>query len=409
MKIWIKYLIGIALGIIAAFVLPDNLLTDTGIVSFLSDIAIRTVRFLLVPLVFFSFTVAVFKLRDTKKLFKTLVICGIVIVSATLLLTVLGLVAIFIVKLPRIPISADRVTQVATVNIFQNIKALFPYSGFEALLNGMYLLPVIILAGLMGIGCDVDKVDSKPTVALFDSLTKVCNAVMNFFIDIFAIGLVAVASLWMFQFMDVIATGIYNGLIILLTVLLFLIAVVIYPLILYLVCKETRPYRVLYASIATFIASFFSGDTNLTLALAMRHNRESLGIKRRSSSTVTPLLSVFSRAGTALVVAISFVVIIRSYNALNISFTDILWIAGFSIISSFFLGALPTGSSYIALTILCAMYGRGFEAGYLLLKPIAFILCSFAAAMDSLTMIFGTYIVSQKMKTTERQDIKKFI
>ena len=409
MKIWIKYLIGIALGIIAAFVLPENLLTDTGIVSFLSDIAIRTVRFLLVPHVFFSFTVAVFKLRDTKKLFKTLVICGIVIVSATLLLTVLGLVAIFIVKLPRIPISADRVTQVATVNIFQNIKALFPYSGFEALLNGMYLLPVIILAGLMGIGCDVDKVDSKPTVALFDSLTKVCNAVMNFFIDIFAIGLVAVASLWMFQFMDVIATGIYNGLIILLTVLLFLIAVVIYPLILYLVCKETRPYRVLYASIATFIASFFSGDTNLTLALAMRHNRESLGIKRRSSSTVTPLLSVFSRAGTALVVAISFVVIIRSYNALNISFTDILWIAGFSIISSFFLGALPTGSSYIALTILCAMYGRGFEAGYLLLKPIAFILCSFAAAMDSLTMIFGTYIVSQKMKTTERQDIKKFI
>ena len=71
MKIWIKYLIGIALGIIAAFVLPENLLTDTGIVSFLSDIAIRTVRFLLVPLVFFSFTVAVFKLRDTKKFFKT--------------------------------------------------------------------------------------------------------------------------------------------------------------------------------------------------------------------------------------------------------------------------------------------------------------------------------------------------
>jgi len=55
------------------------------------------------------------------------------------------------------------------------------------------------------------------------------------------------------------------------------------------------------------------------------------------------------------------------------------------------------------------MYGRGFEAGYLLLKPIAFILCSFAAAIDSLSMIFGTYIVSQKMKTTERQEISKFI
>lgn len=409
MKIWIKYLIGIGFGIIAAFVLPENFLTDTGIISFLSDLAIRTVRFLLVPLVFFSFTVAVFKLRDTKKFFKTLLISLLIIVSSTLLLTILGLVAIFIVKLPRIPISADRVIQGETLNIFENIKLLFPHSAFESLLNGTYLLPAVIFAGLLGIGCAVDKVDSKPAVALFDSLTKVCNAVMNFFIDIFAIGLIAVTSLWMFQFMDVLTTGIYNGLIILLTVILFIVAVIIYPLILYLVCKETRPYRVLFASLATFFAAFFSGDTNLTLALAMRHNRESLGIKRRSTSTVTPLFAIFSRAGSALVVAISFIVIFRSYNALNISFSDVVWVAGFAVISSFFLGALPTGSTFIALTVLCASYGRGFEAGYLLLKPIAFILCSFAAALDSLTMIFGTYIVSQKMKTTERQEIKYFI
>ncbi|MEE0999383.1 MAG: cation:dicarboxylase symporter family transporter [Treponemataceae bacterium] len=409
MKIWIKYLIGIALGIVTAFVLPESYLQETGIVSFLSDIAIRTVRFLLVPLMFFSFTVAVFKLRDTKKFFKTLLISGIIIVSITVVFTILGLVAIFIVKLPRIPISADRVTQVATVNILENIKALFPYSGFESLINGTYLLPALILAGLLGIGCAVDKTDSKPTVALFDSLTKLCNSVMNFFIDIFAVGLVAVTSLWTFQFFEVLTSGIYNGLIILLFSILFLIAVVIYPLILYFVCKEPHPYRVLYASLGTLFAAFLSGDTNLTLALAMRHNRESLGIKRRSTSSVTPILAIFSRAGSALVVSISFIVIFRSYNALGISFHDIMWVAGFSIVSSFFLGALPTGSTFYALTLLCTMYGRGFEAGYLLLKPVAFILCSFAAAIDSLTMIFGTYIVSQKMKTTERQEIKYFI
>ena len=409
MKIWIKYLIGIVLGMIAAFVLPQNYLTDTGIVSFLADIAIRTVRLFLVPLMFFSFTVAVFKLRDTRKFFKTISITALVIVSATVLLTVLGLVSIFIIKLPRIPISADRVIQGETINIFENIKALFPYSGFDSLLNGQYLLPAVILACLLGVGCAVDKVDSKPTIALFDSLTKVCNSVMSFFIDIFAIGLVAVTTIWMFKFMDIITSGIYNGLIILLLSILFIIAVIIYPLILYFVCKEVHPYRVLFASIATTLAAFFSGDTNLTLALAMRHNRESLGIKRRSSSTVTPLIAIFSRAGSSLVVAISFIVIFRSYNALNISFTDVLWVAGFSIISSFFLGAFPTGSTYLALTVLCSMYGRGFEAGYLLLKPVAFILCSVAAAIDSLTMTFGTYIVSQKMKTTERQELSKFI
>ena len=176
MKVWIKYLIGIALGIIATFVLPENYLQDTGIMVFFSDIAIRTVRFFLVPLMFFSFTGAVFKLRDTRKFFQTLMITATVIISVTVALTIIGLVAIFIVKLPRIPISADRVTQVANVNIFENIKLLFPYSGFESLSNGSYLLPVIILAALLGIGCAVDKADSKPTVVLFDSLTKLCNS-----------------------------------------------------------------------------------------------------------------------------------------------------------------------------------------------------------------------------------------
>ena len=281
MKIWIKYLIGIALGMIATFVLPQNYLTDTGIVSFLADIAIRTVRLFLVPLMFFSFTVAVFKLRDTRKFFKTISITALVIVSATVLLTILGLVSIFIIKLPRIPIYAYIVMQSETINIFENIKALFPYSGFDSLLNGQYLLPAVILACLLGIGCAVDKVDSKPTIALFDSLTKVCNSVMSFFIDIFAIGLVAVTTIWMFNIMDIITSGIYNGLLILLFSILFMIAVIVYPLILYLVCKEVHPYRVLFASVATFFTAFFSGDTNLTLALAMRHNRESLGIKRR--------------------------------------------------------------------------------------------------------------------------------
>ena len=48
-----------------------------------------------------------------------------------------------------------------------------------------------------------------------------------------------------------------------LTVDFFVAALVIYPLILRVLCHDTRPYRVLYASICPALAAFISGDTNV--------------------------------------------------------------------------------------------------------------------------------------------------
>jgi hypothetical protein len=55
------------------------------------------------------------------------------------------------------------------------------------------------------------------------------------------------------------------------------------------------------------------------------------------------------------------------------------------------------------------MYGRGFEAGYLLLKDAAPLLCCFAAGFDAFTAIFGSYIVGVKTRMVIHQEIHKFI
>ena len=64
---------------------------------------------------------------------------------------------------------------------------------------------------------------------------------------------------------------------------------------------------------------------------------------------------------------------------------------------------------YTALIILCTQYGRGFEAGYLLLKPAIPVICSFAAAIDVVTMMFGTYITARKLDLIEPKDIKRYV
>ncbi len=409
MKLWIKYLLGCILGIAAAFLLPAGMLQDSKILEVLTELAIRSGRYLLVPVLFFSVTVGVCYLRESKMLAKTSISVILITIFSTLLFTALGLVSVLVVRMPRIPISVDRVSQTATLGIPDLLIKLFPWSGFDALLDGVFLLPLIVFAGFAGIGCSVDRNQSKPAVTLFDSLAAVSSVVMSFFIDILSVGLIAITCTWAITWFQVIASGLYNNLFILLAVNLAIIGLVIYPLLTRIICKERNPYRVLYAGIAPLITAFFSGDTNLSLAVATRPTKESLGVRRRCGNFTLPLFSIFARGGTALVTSITFIIILRSYSSLGVAFNDILWIAGVSCFCSLFLGGLPTGGAYTALMVMCALYGRGFEAGYLLIRPIAPILGSFACAIDALTMMFGTFITANKLGMAERRDIHFFI
>ncbi|HAO30748.1 MAG TPA: dicarboxylate/amino acid:cation symporter [Treponema sp.] len=409
MKIWLKYLIGIVIGLITVFIIPLDSVQSQAVLDFIVEMVLRFGRYTLLPLLFFSVATAVFKLRDEKLIVKTGLWTFGVIIASSLLLVALGLLTALIVHLPRIPITIEKASEIPTIDVRDLLRRLFPYTGFEALIDGAYLLPCFVFAGLAGAGAASDKIVSKPAVTLFDSLSKVCYIVMSLFTEFLAIGMIALMTRWAFNFKNIIAAGVYTPLIIMLTVDLILVAAVIYPLILRFLCHEPHPYRVLYASITSFLVSFISGDTNLTLLLNMRHGAESLGIRRRINAVSFPLFSIFGRGGAALVEAVCFVLILRSYIPLPISVTDILWIGGVALLLSFVQSGLPSGGAFIAITVMCVMYGRGFEAGYLLLKDAAPLLCCFAAGFDAFTAIFGSYIVGVKTRMVIHQEIHKFI
>ncbi len=409
MKLWIKYLIGIVLGLLAAVIIPmENPLVSNAL-NFLAELAIRFGRYTLLPTLFFGVAISVFKLRTGGRILSVSLWILVVLVAAALALALVGLLSILIVRLPRIPIPTGKVTEVASVSLRDLVMGLLPFSSFQSLMDGVYLLPAFVLAGLAGAGCAVDTGDSKAAVSLFDSLARVSYSVMGFFVDMLAVGMIAVSCYWMVDASAVFMAGMYLPLIVMLFVLFLLVVCVMYPLALRFFCRGTRSVRVLYASICPILTAFFSGDANLTLPVAMRHGSESLGIKRRVNSTAYPAFSIFARSGSALVTSICFVVILRSYSSLSISLADVLWIGATSFALSFVLGGIPVGGSFVALTIMCAMYGRGFEAGYLLLKPAASVIGAFAAAIDAATAMFGSYFVAFKTKTIEHYDMRRFI
>ena len=111
MKVWIKYLIGIVLGVLAAFVLPLDNAKASEFLSFLVELFVRFGRYLVVPLVFSTAIVSINKLRTSKLILKTFLWAFIIIVVSSLLLTLLGIVSISMVKLPRIPITIEAVSE----------------------------------------------------------------------------------------------------------------------------------------------------------------------------------------------------------------------------------------------------------------------------------------------------------
>lgn len=409
MKIWIKYLIGIVLGIATAILLPFDGDFSKNLLNFFYEFAIRFGRYTILPVIVFGVSTAVFKLRVSKKVLPVGVLLVVVLLVTTAALTLLGLISTLIIQLPRIPIPTGTESDIPGISFSQLLFRLLPFSSFDSLLEDAFLLPAFLFASLAGAGCATDINDSKHAVNVLESFSKVAYNVMSFFVDTLSIGMMAITCYWFIDARAVLLEGSFTPLIIMLTANLVLVLFVIYPVAIHFLCRGAHPFKILYASVCPITTAFFSGDTNVTLPVALKHGRESLGINRYVSDVIYPVFSVFARGGTALVTTICFVVILRSYSSLSISFTDVMWIASVAFGLSFLLGEIPMGGSFMVLTIMCVMYGRGFEAGYLLLKPMAALMGAFSAAIDAGTMMFGSYFVAQKMKAVENYELKNFI
>ena len=342
-------------------------------------------------------------------MFKLALITSLIICVAALLLSFIGLLSVIIHTPTRIPIFVESISDIQALGIKESLLQLLPSSSFEAVINGTYILPLCIFGGFAGAGCAVDKNIAKPTITLIDSLARVAYAVLVFFVDMLVFGMVAVSAYWVVRFHEILQTAVFADFVILLLIDLLIVALVIYPAILKIFCRDINPYRVLYASLAPMLAAFFSQDTHVALSVLLRHSNESLGVRRRISSVALPIFSIFGRAGSALVITVSFIVILKSYSSLPLNIQDMFWLMGIASLFSCLLGRFPAGGTYIALASVCSLYGRGFESGYLILRPTAFFIGSVSAAINALTAITGTYITAYRFNMTGRKDLRFFI
>jgi Na+/H+-dicarboxylate symporter len=410
MKIWLKLFIGAVLGIILGHLLPENNETVLRVLGWLEGMAIKIGRYALVPLLFFSLVIAIYELRQDKRFWRDVFRTLLFALGTTASLIALGITVTLLFTPAHIPISQEKQTEEFLLETSRNLQELFPSNMFNALAgSGEYLFPVFIFAFFLGLGFSYERKYSRQVISLADSLSRIFYHITLFFSEILSPLLIVLAAYWAVRFRDMLKSGVFLELILFLGIFSAVLAFIIFPLLLYFIKPKVNPWAILYGSLGPALAGFFSGDINFSLPLSIQHAKENLGVRRRSNTITLFLYSALGRAGSAMIAASSFIVIINSYSSLGITTADLLSIGLRALALSFLLARHPGDGAYAALAVLCMSYGRGYEAGYLILKPLAFYLIAIGTFIDVTLGCFSTFVLARLAGFQEDRTLRHYI
>jgi len=406
MKIWIKLLIGSLVGLAAGFFIPVQ---AQGFFDSLSGLLVGIGRYALFPFMFFSLGIGTSELRQEKRLLRVYYSVFKYLVLAAGLLIIIGTLSVLVFPPERIPITIESDRAFDPVSVIGGLKTIFPRNLFAVFFgSGDFLMPILVLAFLLGLNMDFDRQLTRPVMQLFDSLSRIFYHLNSLIAELFAIALIAIAAARV-SHLSHSDLGMYLQIIIILAVDVVVVAFGVFPGALYLLGIRENPYRWLYASIGPAIAGLFTGDAYVSLGILTKHGKESLGVPRMVGSAVYPLFAVLGRAGTAMVATVSFILILRSYSSLEITFLQTLWVMFFSFVVSFILGAMPGNGAFYAVFMLCSLYAKGLQEGYLILRTIAPLLVSFGAFIDILSSAFVSLLVAREENVWTEVETENFI
>lgn len=410
MKIWIKYLFAVIAGTLLGLYAFDPAAADGEALPFAAELVLHIGRYALYPLVFFSLAYASFKLRMEQRVLRTYLKSILAAAAAGILLTVFGLAAVLLLSPERIPIIIETDRTFSFPGYQEILFSVFPDNLFRVFReNGDFLLPIAFLAVFLGFNFSFDKVVTRPVVDLFDSLSRIFYHIGRFVLEILGIGMIVLSAYFVVTLRATAELDLFGQLILLLALLTAFVLFGVYPVIYYFLSGRENPFKQVYALLGSLLTAAVSGNGYFSYLSLAAHTRENLGVKRESGATTLPFFTLFGKAGTAMVTAVTFVVILRSYSSLGIGPEEILWIFGFSLLSSLLAGSVPGMGVIVSLATMCGVYGGGLENGFLIVIPALPILSRVAVFLDVLTAGLASQLIAQSEDDRKEVYLKDYV
>ncbi|MDR2097885.1 MAG: dicarboxylate/amino acid:cation symporter [Spirochaetaceae bacterium] len=410
MKIWVKLVIGSVFGLVLGFLLPENHPDILNIFEFLREFVIGVGRYTAVPAVVFSLTIAIYELRQDGKFLPLVLRTFLVIALVSVFLIALGIGVTMLFPPERIPILIEHQSEEIFFSPTRDLLDIFPSNMFAVFSGGgVYIFPLCVLSFFLALGLRYDRNYTKQVIALIDSMSRIIFYIASFFSELMGLLIIALAAFWAVRYRQTLNAGVFMSIIRMLLIYALILTFVVLPMFLFFIRRVKNPWKKTYGCLGPAIAAFFSGDYNFCIPVLITHMKENLGIRRRSALVTFSLFSTFGKSGSAMVACMSFIVIVQSYSSLGISGSGLISIGLTAFVLSFLLARNSSDAAFIALALLCSNYGHGFEAGYLILKPIAFYLISIGTFIDIVITALGSFAIAGLNNFADEKPAARFI
>ena len=364
-KPWFKRLslttwifIALILGILAGIALQGSPeIADTYIKPF-GTIFLNLIKMIVVPLVLFSIIAGVVSLDDVKKVGAIGGKTVLFYLCTTACAVTLGLVFANILNvgagytMPTDEISYEATTPPTLIDTLVNM---FP-SNFVQPMADATMLQVIVIAVVFGFGMIAAGEKAKPVIAVCNSLSDVCIAIMR--------GIILVAPFGVF---GLICPVIANNGIDVLRPLLWLIVVAyiamacqiafVYSGIIKLFARM-NPLKFLKGEMPVMGFAFASASSMGTLPINMECT-EKLGVSKEVTSFVLPLGATINMDGTAIYQGVCAIFIAQVFG-IDLSLGQQLTIVMTSVLASIGTAGVP-GSGMIMLAMVLTSVGLPVE------------------------------------------------
>lgn len=338
-KIFIGMIAGILTGVLLQWLLDDSgdlsfsvfgihvstydFLVE-GIFNIVGQIFIKTLKMLVVPLVFISLVCGIANLSDPSKLGRLGGKSLLLYVGTTAIAITLAMVMALVVEPGNnITIPTDAVFAAKQApSLAQVIIDIFPSNPFESFATGK-MLQVITFAVLIGIAIAMSGEAGKRAARVFDDFNTVIMKLVTILMNLAPYGVFALLAK---LFADIEARTIFSLIKYFALVLgvLLIHAFITYPVILKLL-TGLNPVILLKKMREAALFAFSTSSSSATLPVTLETATKKLGVKNTVASFTIPLGSTINMDGTAIMQGVATVFIAQVYGV-DLSITDLMMV-----------------------------------------------------------------------------------
>lgn len=402
MKLWVKILIALVLGVIAGFCINQGWLpaATTEFLRPIGNIFLSLISMIIVLLVLSSMTVGITSIHDPQKLGRVGLKTLFLYLMTTAVAIAIGLLFAKLVQ-PGIGMNLQTTSQVNIADaptIKEIILSIIPSNPIASLAEGN-VLQIIVFALFLGVSINFAGEKGKPLLELLESLADVMYRLTSIIMEFSPIGVFAIMASVTSDF----------GFMVLIPLMKFLTTyyaacffhlVVVFGGMLYFLAK-LNPIPFFRGMSDAIMVAFSTCSSSATLPVSMHCVQKNLGVSKNITSFVLPLGSTVNMNGAAIFQGMSAVFISQAYG-IELGWQSLLTIVVTATLSAIGAAGIP-GTGFIMLSVVFASVGLPIE-GLAILAGIDRIREMISTVLNILgDAVCAVYVAKQEGELDERQ------